>query len=125
MRIVPGKLYMHPQEPGRWVAAHDEITRIASSQDGMARPAPVGRTPEPGRINLFEQGIRSGTAGMAGGRRSATPTPDPSREHPQAPHQLVRAAVLTDPVQHPCLPKASPARRRHDRKPSPGRTRRR
>jgi hypothetical protein len=34
MLIVAGKLYVHPLERDRWVAAHHEITRIARSQPG-------------------------------------------------------------------------------------------
>jgi quinol monooxygenase YgiN len=55
MRITAGKLFVHPQERDRWVAAHEEITRIARSQPGC-RDLHLSADPrEEGRINLFEQ----------------------------------------------------------------------
>jgi hypothetical protein len=42
MLIAAGKLYVHPQERDRWVAAHHEVTRTARSQARMPRPPPLG-----------------------------------------------------------------------------------
>jgi len=56
MLIIAGKLHVHPQERDRWVAAHEEITRIARSQPGCLDLHLSADPLEEGRINLFDSG---------------------------------------------------------------------
>jgi quinol monooxygenase YgiN len=55
MLIVAGKLYVHPEERDRWVAAHDAVTRTARAQPGCLDLHLSADPLEAGRINLYEQ----------------------------------------------------------------------
>jgi quinol monooxygenase YgiN len=75
MLIVAGKLYVHPQERDRWVAAHDEVTITARSQPGCLDLHLSADPLEPGRINLFEQW--ESEAALQAWRGVADPPPKP------------------------------------------------
>ena len=75
MLIVAGKLYVHPQERDRWVAAHHEVTRIARSQPGCLDLHLSADPLEEGRINLFEQW--ESEAALQAWRAAADPPPKP------------------------------------------------
>jgi quinol monooxygenase YgiN len=75
MLIIAGKLYVHPQERDRWVAAHKEITRIARSQPGCLDLHLSADPLEEGRINLFEQW--ESEAALQAWRAAAEAPPNP------------------------------------------------
>lgn len=75
MLIVAGKLYVHPEERDRWVAAHDEVTRSARSRPGCLNLHLSADPLELGRINLFEQW--ESEAALQAWRAVADPPPKP------------------------------------------------